>query len=860
MRRNKVLTTLAAVSMSAMMAVSAAPVMAANETTEAVQTVGDQAQTDLTKATIDKTAAYGTAPVLKDANGKAIPASAYTAKYTVDGKEVDPKAVDAGTTVDVQYTPTDNEKYQGSLVTDYTVVKADATFTIKQGNFKAGQSGYTPTIENASTAYEKNLAEKNLVLTDANGDVVDFASVNTKTLNGIVGAYTLTSTIKDDKNYNDTTRTASFLVTGDNIVTEASGITAVSNPTYGENQNPVLTLNANETKYNRLKENADVTLQKQINGKWTSYNAAKLTKNADGKWEIARVDGKAIDAGSYKAYITGDPDSDYNVSGFKDIKYFSVAQRDLDSVKLEKSSVPYNGKVTYFTAGSYVNAEAAYKWDGTKKTLTLGDVPTNLYTVTVTKDGKEVNKNTDGTYYVSSVGTYTVTVTAKPNDEKKTGFINNFKGSKSTTFTVTGGRLQNVDIQAADKAYDGQPEKVTVLAATSDQKITYSFKNLATGEVTTTAPTNAGTYEVTGTASGNDTYAAATSTKKFTIYRKDVKKSNLFKGTSKSYLGTVEYDGKVQSPVVTTVNGEALVTNLNTVTVGGKEVTLLPSDFEVAAAGKDATVVYGYVAPGTKTGNETGRLADQYTAKLSLKGNYRLVDEAGKETTADVTYDISQYQLKASDVTVKNAEPGKTPEVVVKAGDGSVIPASDYTVTVANNENVGTGRVTVAGNGKNVIGSVNVNYNVVKKAEVAKTDLYRLYNKNSGEHFFTTSAGEKNNLVKAGWNFEGVAMQTVKDGGVKVYRLYNKNNGGEHVYTTSKGEANSLVRAGWAYEGVAFNAAKKGDKDAVKIYRVYNPNKVANNHHYTQSWGEKTVLVKQGWKDEGVAFYAYKAL
>ena len=42
--------------------------------------------------------------------------------------------------------------------------------------------------------------------------------------------------------------------------------------------------------------------------------------------------------------------------------------------------------------------------------------------------------------------------------------------------------------------------------------------------------------------------------------------------------------------------------------------------------------------------------------------------------------------------------------------------------------------------------------------------MQRLYNPNSGEHFYTASEGEKDNLVNAGWNYEGIGWYAVKEG------------------------------------------------------------------------------------------------
>ena len=35
-------------------------------------------------------------------------------------------------------------------------------------------------------------------------------------------------------------------------------------------------------------------------------------------------------------------------------------------------------------------------------------------------------------------------------------------------------------------------------------------------------------------------------------------------------------------------------------------------------------------------------------------------------------------------------------------------------------------------------------------------EMYRLYNPNSGEHFYTADASERDHLVDVGWNYEGI--------------------------------------------------------------------------------------------------------
>lgn len=129
--------------------------------------------------------------------------------------------------------------------------------------------------------------------------------------------------------------------------------------------------------------------------------------------------------------------------------------------------------------------------------------------------------------------------------------------------------------------------------------------------------------------------------------------------------------------------------------------------------------------------------------------------------------------------------------------------------------------------------------------------MYRLYNPNSGEHFYTANTGERDHLVSLGWNYEGIAWKAPKTSGSPVYRMYNPN-AGDHHYTTSAEERDWLVTKGWRYEGVGWQSA---DSSGIPIYRLYNPNCTgAGAHHYTMSAEERDWLVTLGWRYEGICW------
>ncbi|MDU5335409.1 glycoside hydrolase family 73 protein [Enterococcus sp.] len=133
-------------------------------------------------------------------------------------------------------------------------------------------------------------------------------------------------------------------------------------------------------------------------------------------------------------------------------------------------------------------------------------------------------------------------------------------------------------------------------------------------------------------------------------------------------------------------------------------------------------------------------------------------------------------------------------------------------------------------------------------APVQTNAMYRLYNPNSGEHFYTANAAERDKVRKAGWRYEGIGWQAPRSG-TPVYRLYNPN-AGDHHYTTFAYEKNDLVKKGWRYEGISWYSG--GSKP---LYRLYNPNAKAGSHHYTLLQSERNNLIKQGWRNEGIGWY-----
>ena len=261
-----------------------------------------------------------------------------------------------------------------------------------------------------------------------------------------------------------------------------------------------------------------------------------------------------------------------------------------------------------------------------------------------------------------------------------------------------------------------------------------------------------------------------------------------------------------------------------------------------------------------------------YTFKLALSGNakdnYNLkttsVTAKGKINKKDVTVTSTlALKDKTYDGTKTMAVTGTATASGLIASDGTKLTGAEAkSVTVAN-ANAGdksyTFKLALSGNAKD-------NYNLKTTSVTAKgkinpvveevktVDMLRLYNPNTGEHFFTASVSEKNNLVSAGWKYEGIGWKAPATSNTPVYRLYDKNTG-DHHYTTNVTERDNLVKLGWKNEGIGWYS---DDNKSVPLYRQYNPNATTGAHNYTTSKAENDRLISLGWKEEGIGWYGVK--
>ena len=364
----------------------------------------------------------------------------------------------------------------------------------------------------------------------------------------------------------------------------------------------------------------------------------------------------------------------------------------------------------------------------------------------------------------------------------------NFTGAtdwRDCSFTINRKEISSATVSIASQPYTGK-------AVTPDPTVKIDGKTLVKGtDYRVSYYNNLYTGDATAVIEGRGNYRGSKEAR-FEI-------TSSLASCSVS-VSSVTYSGTAQTPAVTVRdNGNVL-----------KEGT----DYAIEGYSNN-------VNAGTGTGTVTlagkGKYAGKTTGSFSIR----------PRSLADATVSIAAQTNTGSALT-----PSPT---VTLGGFGELVEGRDYTLSYANNVNVGTANVTIAGTG-NYAGTTTANFAITESASKpsesdASVSMQRLYNPHSGEHFYTASAAERDMLVSAGWNYEGSGWTAPERSNTPVYRLYNAN-AGDHHY-------------GWYSD----------DQQRVPLYRQYNPNAAAGSHNYTTSIEEHWQLVGIGWQDEGISWY-----
>lgn len=151
----------------------------------------------------------------------------------------------------------------------------------------------------------------------------------------------------------------------------------------------------------------------------------------------------------------------------------------------------------------------------------------------------------------------------------------------------------------------------------------------------------------------------------------------------------------------------------------------------------------------------------------------------------------------------------------------------------------------------------------VPDVAVERQATYRLYNTQTGAHFFTTSIVERDDALRntSAFQYEGIAFYTSATqaaGLLPVHRFFGLDTG-VHFYTISEAEKvhieTNLPRL--RYEGVAYYASPVGSSGVSALTRFYVPSR--GIHFYTADAGEavniRTTNPLYAW--EGLSYYVW---
>lgn len=144
-----------------------------------------------------------------------------------------------------------------------------------------------------------------------------------------------------------------------------------------------------------------------------------------------------------------------------------------------------------------------------------------------------------------------------------------------------------------------------------------------------------------------------------------------------------------------------------------------------------------------------------------------------------------------------------------------------------------------------------------------RTPIYRFFNVKTSAHFFTSSAAERDFVIRTypEFSYENIAFYAYAQptsGQNTVFRFFNTSNGA-HFYTINAAESD-FVRAAYPvykYEGPIWYAQTAAGNGSTAIYRFYKPS--TGTHFYTVSAAERDFVIAT-YKDfqyEGVAYYAW---
>jgi len=145
------------------------------------------------------------------------------------------------------------------------------------------------------------------------------------------------------------------------------------------------------------------------------------------------------------------------------------------------------------------------------------------------------------------------------------------------------------------------------------------------------------------------------------------------------------------------------------------------------------------------------------------------------------------------------------------------------------------------------------------------TNLYRLYNRFTGNHILTTSQSEYIALARHKWTQEGITCGVYSDtvalygvAAKPLYRLYNRISH-KSLWTSDAHEYNVLTTSAiWKFKSIDGYVMPTQIPGTVAMYRVYD--RANGQHLITSDRNEyQRLCARHGWVSEGIVGYTCDA-
>lgn len=147
----------------------------------------------------------------------------------------------------------------------------------------------------------------------------------------------------------------------------------------------------------------------------------------------------------------------------------------------------------------------------------------------------------------------------------------------------------------------------------------------------------------------------------------------------------------------------------------------------------------------------------------------------------------------------------------------------------------------------------------------ARTAIYRFFNRQTGAHFYTASASERDYVVATypAFQYENVAFYAStqpQQGLDPVFRFFNTASGA-HFFTISQPERDYVLATypSFKSEGTSWYAQTAAGNGTVPMFRFFNVQ--TGTHFYTANAAERDFVIASYpvFKYEGVAYYVWNS-